>query len=560
MRTKYTIILIITGLMVGWFGSNVYATQIAERKFGPLLGVLTDYKISASAISAEVNISNLTSEEFTVDKIHTSGDGLDNLLIEIKGLRLGSKAAKELKEETGIDFSEYSLNAKSSTLCLKGICKGLASVNGEDSFNLSFNSTFDEKTLVKILDLINAANESYLSEAEVGLMLLDILAKSQTVELSIKFEDLGILSLIKSINPDIPSIISSKFEYSIKLNNDSNLFETSLLIDGDFLAKINLLLGVDILNTDFSSAEVAAQATKGISIKSFDLVLEDKGGLEKIPEFHKVKEEIILAFDEKNKDYKFRLIAQKSPVTQILLEATNSKSIEELSREISSFLSDPSKLEISFKPNKPFPVAALLPVVMGLSDGSLLLNYADDLNILFNSRKLVNNNIPGSEFDEIDKEERRLLEKINQLKLKKKKLEAAARNKKENNNATLSSCDKFKGIWYYDESVSSDLNFGKYVYKEDGHVSQFGMYTDGVILESNSNYSWKCDGEKYTEIFDKEENTYSIIKSKKNILILKSDDGSVYSDTRIPPKIDFLTIKDKDIRAKAQLLMKANSK
>jgi len=53
--------------MVGWFGSNVYATQIAERKFGPLLGVLTDYKISASAISAEVNISNLTSEEFTVE-------------------------------------------------------------------------------------------------------------------------------------------------------------------------------------------------------------------------------------------------------------------------------------------------------------------------------------------------------------------------------------------------------------------------------------------------------------------------------------------------------------
>lgn len=86
------------------------------------------------------------------------------------------------------------------------------------------------------------------------------------------------------------------------------------------------------------------------------------------------------------------------------------------------------------------------------------------------------------------------------------------------------------------------------------------MYTDGVILEDNYSGNWKCDGEKYTEIFDKEEYTYSIIKSKKNILILKSEDGSVFSNTRIPPKVDFLAIKDKDIRAKARLLMKANSK
>lgn len=420
MKTKYKIVIIITSLMAGWFGVNAYATQIAERKFGPLLGVLTDYKISASAISAEVNISNLTSKEFTVDKIHTSGDGLDNLLIEVEGLRLSLEVAQKVKEGTGVDLSGYSLNAKSSTQCTGGICKVLTSISGDNLINLSFDSIFDEQTLVRVIELINNAKSANISEAEIGLMLLDILINSQTIELSIKFEDLGILSLLETANADIPSIIFSKFEYSIKLNNDNNSFETSLLIDGGLLAKIDLLLGIDILNADFSSTETAIQATKGVSIRSFDFVLEDKGGLEKIPEFHKIKEQISLDFNEKNKDHKFRVIVQKSPVTQILLEATNSRSVEQLSQEISDFLNNPSKLKISFQPNKPFPIAALLPVIMGLSDGSLLLNYAKDLDISFNETVKSADN--SRQLNRIYDEEKRLMERLRQLQDQRKSL------------------------------------------------------------------------------------------------------------------------------------------
>jgi mono/diheme cytochrome c family protein len=557
MKTKYKIAIIITGLMAGWFGANAYAKQIAERKFGPLLGVLTDYKMSASAISAEVNISNLTSREFTVDRIHTSGDGLDNLLIEVEGLRMSLEVSQEVKEETGVDFSGYSLNLRSSTQCVEGVCKVLTSISGKNLTNISFDYIFDEQTLLRVIDLINTAESGNISEEEIGLKLLDILASSKTIDLSIKFEDLGVLSLLKTLDVDIPSIILSKFEYSIKLNNDNNSFETSLLIDGDLLAKIDLLLGVDISNVDFSNTETAIQATKGISIKSFDLVLEDKGGLEKIPEFNEIKEKINLDFNEKNKDSEFRLIVQNSPVTKILLEATNSKSVEQLSKEISDFLNNPSKLEISFKPNKPFPVVALLPVIMGLSDGSLLLNYADDLNILFNSNKLINSSTSQSKLDELDKEERMLLEKISQLKLKKNRLKMI--NKKKPSNKVVSSlCKKISGTWYYDFSDNNNINFGKFVYEESGHFDNYGMsaYDGNKTLEEYSEVgSWKCDGIQYMETFEKESYKYSIIKSKSDVFTVVDDNGVIYTHTRIPPKVDFSAIKDKNILIKAQALM-----